>query len=61
MNERIKLKRNELGLTQAQIAQKLGISERQYNRIENGASNGKKPLWLKLSQILNTTVDELLA
>ena len=48
-------------LTQEELANKLGISTRQYQRLEAGTSDGSIKTWLKLKDILNAeTIDYLL-
>ncbi len=56
----IKLRRNK-SLTQEELAKKLGVSTRQYQRLEAGTSNGSIEVWRKLKNILNSeTIDYLL-
>lgn len=52
-------KRKRKGLTQKEIARELGISERQYCRLEAGTSNGKTRYWFRLSEILGAKVEDL--
>lgn len=52
--------RKEKRLTQKQISQALEISERQYRKLEAGASNGSIELWCKLKKLLNISIDCLL-
>ncbi|WP_449456308.1 helix-turn-helix domain-containing protein [Streptococcus suis] len=59
-SERLKQLRKEAGLTQKQVAEKLSMSQPQYNRTENG---GRKPSdeTLKLfSNFFNVSTDYLL-
>ena len=58
---RVKLfeKRKEKGFTQKELARELGISERQYSRIEAGTSNGKTLYWFRLSEILGAKIEDL--
>ena len=54
-------KRKNKNLTQVEIAEKLAISERQYQNLEAGTSNGSIKIWSKLKDILNAeTIDFLL-
>ncbi len=56
----IKLRWNK-SLTQEELAKKLGVSTRQYQRLEAGTSNGSIEVWCKLKNILNSeTIDYLL-
>lgn len=47
-------------LTQFQVANSIGISYRQYQRLEAGTSNGSIDIWYKLKFLLNRSIDELL-
>lgn len=51
--------RKSLGLTQIQLADKIEISTRYYQRLEAGTSNGSMKVWQKLKQVLNKSVDYL--
>ena len=53
--------RKKTGFKQEELANKLGISTRQYQRLEAGTSDGSIKTWLKLKDILNAeTIDFLL-
>ena len=52
--------RKEKKLTQAQLAQKLGITDRAVSKWENGKSMPDSSIMLELCQILDITVTELL-
>ena len=54
------LKRKKSKLTQKELAELLGITERQYQNLEAGTSEGSVPLWKTLAQMLNCTIDHLL-
>lgn len=47
-------------LTQAQMAKELGITERHYQALEAGTSDGSVGIWQILAKKLNTTIDFLL-
>lgn len=53
-------KRQEKGFTQTQVAEKIGVTERHYQALEAGTSNGSIELWLKLKDLLGETLDFLL-
>lgn len=53
----LKQKRKELKLTQAQIAEKLGISQPQYSQIETGKIQVSKELSDKLTALFNSPID----
>lgn len=52
MRKILKEARAAAGLTQQQMADKLGVSLRQYQRIEAGSSNGSFENWDALEDIL---------
>lgn len=47
------------GFTQKQFAEMLEITERQYQRIEQGQSDGSIKLWLKIKSLLAQPIDYL--
>ena len=49
--QRLKSARKAAGMTQQQMADRLGITLRQYNNIESGASVGTVGLWDTLEDI----------
>ena len=51
MRENLKKARKEAGMTQQQVADKLGISLRYYQNIEKGDRNGDFSLWDELEEI----------
>lgn len=58
--ERVKARRKELGLTQVQMADRLGISQPGYAAIEAGKCEPGLNQILRLAQALNTTAQELI-
>ncbi len=52
-------KRKELGLSQAELAKKIGVSRQTINMIENGEYNPTLALCIKLCRELHSTLDEL--
>ena len=48
------------GFTQKQFAEKLNITERQYQRIEQGQSDGSIKLWIKIKSLLAQSIDFLI-
>lgn len=60
MRKNLIAKRKQKTLTQAEIAKILGITTRQYNRIEAGTSDGSIKVWQRLRDLLNTSIDTLL-
>lgn len=45
MRHNLKHERNDRGMTQKELAKKLNISERQYQRIESGVADGSFKMW----------------
>lgn len=60
MNTRIKELREDNDLTQQQIADKLGITQRKYSYIETGTQQLTDELLVKLSKVYNVTTDYIL-
>ena len=52
--------RKTFGLTQNNVAQKLGVTTRHYQMIEAGTSDGSVQVWYKLKALFSITIDELL-
>ena len=52
--------RKQNNFTQVSLATAIGISERQYQYLEAGTSNGSIETWLKLKQIVGQTIDYLI-
>lgn len=59
MRKTLVKKRKSKGFTQKELARELGISERQYYRLEAGTSNGKTMYWFRLSEILGAKIEDL--
>lgn len=55
----LKALRTEAGLTQAQLAEQVGVSRKTVNTIENGVFTPSTVLALKLARALGTTVHDL--
>ncbi len=56
----LRAKRERKGFSAAQMAASLQISEEQYNELENGHTNPSVNTLRQLSEILNSTVPELI-
>lgn len=52
MRKNLKEARQKAGMTQKQVAEHLGISERYYKQIEAGQRTGDFTLWDKLEDLL---------
>ncbi len=59
-NEKLKQLRISSGFTQVEIAKKLGITDRAYQRYEYGEREPNFNILLKLSIIFNVSLDALL-
>ena len=56
---KLKDRRGELGLTQAELAEKVGVTRKTVNTVENGVFTPSALLALKLAQALKVPVEEL--
>jgi putative transcriptional regulator len=59
LNIRLKLVRTELGLTQAELAVRVGVSRKTVNTVENGVFVPSTTLALKLAAALGCKVEDL--
>ena len=63
MNERLanrwKERRTELGLTQAELAERVGVTRKTVNTVENGIFTPSTILALKLAESLDLSVEQL--
>lgn len=59
LKDNIKKARLDAGLTQKEVAEKLGVAQAQYARWENGGRNPKDETVEKLSEIFGVTFDFL--
>ncbi|HEV8407155.1 MAG TPA: helix-turn-helix transcriptional regulator [Sphingomicrobium sp.] len=55
----LKEQRTELGLTQAELAEKVGVTRKTVNTVENGIFTPSTTLALKLAHALNVPVEQL--
>lgn len=60
METRIKELREDNDLTQQQIADKLGITQRKYSYLETGTQQLTEEILVKLSRVYNVTTDYIL-
>ena len=56
---RLKERRTELGFTQAELAEKVGVTRKTVNTVENGVFTPSATLAIKLSQALEISVEQL--
>ena len=59
LKDNIKKARLDAGLTQIEVAEKLGVAQAQYARWENGGRNPKDETVKKIAEIFGVTVDKL--
>lgn len=59
LGNRLKERRSELGLTQAELAERCGVSRKTINTVENGVFVPSTLLALKLAAALDRRVEEL--
>lgn len=59
LSNRLKEKRGELGLTQAELAERVGVTRKTVNTVENGVFVPSTLLALKLARALNEPVETL--
>lgn len=60
MENRIKDLREDNDLTQQQIADKIGITQRKYSYIETGTQPLTDEILVKLSEVYNVSIDYIL-
>jgi putative transcriptional regulator len=56
---RLKDRRAELGLTQAELAERVGVTRKTVNTVENCVFTPSAPLAIKLAQALGLSVEQL--
>ena len=59
LKDNIKKARLKVGLTQSEVAEKLGVAQAQYARWENGGRNPKDETVEKLAKIFDTSFEML--
>lgn len=59
LGSRLKAVRTEAGLTQAELADRAGVSRKTINTVENGVFIPSTLLALSLAKALGTTVEDL--
>jgi len=59
LSNRLKEKRGEFGLTQAELAERVGVTRKTVNTVENGVFVPSTLLALKLARALNEPVETL--
>lgn len=59
LGNRLKERRTELELTQAELAERVGVSRKTVNTVENGVFTPSTLLALKLAEALSVPVEQL--
>ena len=59
LGERLKQAREAAGMSQAEVARELGLSQPAYSYIENGEKNPSLPVAKRLAVVLHTSLDYL--
>lgn len=59
-NNKLIMARNNCKFTQKELAKMIGISVRQYQRLEYGESEGSLKIWKKISKFLNVSIENLI-
>ncbi len=59
LGNRLKERRGELGWTQAELAERVGVSRKTVNTVENGVFVPSTVLALKLAAVLEQKVEQL--
>jgi putative transcriptional regulator len=59
LSNRIKERRAELGLTQAELAERVGVTRKTVNTVENGIFTPSAILAIKLAEALGLSVEQL--
>ena len=60
MRENLIAEREQKRLTKSEVAKIVGITPRQYARLEAGTSDGSVKVWQKLKDLFKTSIDTLL-
>lgn len=60
LGKKIRAHRDELGLTQAELADKLGLTYSSVSQWESGRTTPRTPILRQLAELFNTTVAELM-
>lgn len=59
MRNRLRVLRAELGWSQAELAQRLGVSRQAINAVETGKFDPSLPLAFKLARTFGLTIEEI--
>ena len=59
MNNRIRLLRAEKGWSQAELADRVGVSRNSINSVENGKFDPSLPLAFRIARLFNLSIEEI--
>ena len=59
LSNALKERRSELGITQAELAEQVGVTRKTVNTVENGVFTPSTLLAIKLAQALSVPVEQL--
>jgi putative transcriptional regulator len=59
LSNRIKTRRADLGLTQAELAERVGVTRKTVNTVENGIFTPSTILAIKLAEALDLKVEQM--
>ncbi|MBR2987292.1 MAG: helix-turn-helix transcriptional regulator [Clostridia bacterium] len=59
MNDKLKTRRTELKLSQAELARRVGVSRQTVNMIESGSYNPTLELCIRIAKELGVTLNDL--
>lgn len=59
INERLIKFRKEKGLSQREMAERLGVSQLTYSNVENGISRGSVMFWAKFKKVFDVNSNEI--
>lgn len=60
MRDKLIALRRASGMTQNDMAQKIGVSLRHYKGLEAGTTEGSVKVWKQIARVFNTTIDILI-
>lgn len=60
LGQKVKLRREEMGLTQTELASKAHLSQAYLSQLENNAFNPTAPMIVRLASALEVSIDSLL-
>ena len=59
MKNRIRVLRAEMGWSQAELAERIGVARQSVNAIETGKADPSLPLGMRIAKVFGKTVEEV--